>query len=182
MGLTLVKVDENFKELSFLENIMKNEFPKEEYMSINDQLELQNKGEVEIFSIFDDDQIVGMTTLRTVPYMAYLLFLAIDSKYQGKGYGTKTIQKLSEIYVDKSFVVDFELVDEKANNNAQRIRRRNFYLKCGFNETGYGLSYLGVDYEIFYKNLPFKMEEFVKILNKLTIKDFNPVMFKIEKK
>lgn len=33
--------------------------------------------------------------------------------------------------------VDFEEIDESADNIAQRIRRKNFYLKNGFHETGH---------------------------------------------
>ena len=46
-------------------------------------------------------------------------------------------------------VVDFEMPDEAAANNAQRKRRRRFYLQNGHRPTGHFLSYLGVDYEIF---------------------------------
>ena len=41
-----------------------------------------------------------------------------------------------EIYSELQLVMDFEVIDENAENNAQRIRRKNFYLRNGFHEAG----------------------------------------------
>ena len=46
-------------------------------------------------------------------------------------------------YPQKKQVVDFEMLDETAENSRQREKRRNFYLRNGYKETGFFLSYLG---------------------------------------
>lgn len=53
------------------------------------------------------------------------------------------------MYAYRAFTIDFELIDAAEENNMQRIRRRKFYLNCGFSETEWGLEYLGVRYEFF---------------------------------
>ncbi len=42
-----------------------------------------------------------------------------------------------ETYPGLQLVLDFEVIDEQAENNTQRVRRKNFYLKNGFHETGH---------------------------------------------
>lgn len=98
---------------------------------------------------YDNKELIGFATLRTTPEMIYLFFLAFDDPFQGKGYGKEAVHRIGSMYADRAFTVDFELVNEAAENNIQRIRRRKFYLNCGFSETGWGLEYLGVRYEIF---------------------------------
>jgi len=179
MSLEFIKVNRSFTDSKLLDDIMKRQFPPEEYLSLNDQLALQDSGDIEIWALYDLMELVGFTTLRTTNDMTYLFFLAFDDSFQGKGYGKEALAKIRELYSDTSVTVDFELVDEKAKNNEQRIRRRNFYLKNGFSKTGWGLAYLGVEYEIFCMNQPFSIDSFKAMLNKLPIKGFNPHYFRL---
>jgi 3-hexulose-6-phosphate synthase and related proteins len=179
MGLVFFRVNHNFADCKILEEIMKRQFPPEEYMSLDRLLALQDIGDVEIWALYANKDLIGFTALRTQGNMAYLFFLAFDDIYQGKGYGKEAVRKIRDLYSDKAVTVDFELVDENATNNEQRIRRRNFYLKCGFTETGWGLEYLGVRYEIFCMNRSFHINSFKSMLNELPIKDFCPKYFKL---
>ena len=74
-------------------------------------------------------------------------------------------------------VVDFETPDEEALNNTQRLRRRQFYLKNGYKETGLFLSYKGVDYEVFCMSDDFDEEEFKNIMKKIRVEGFVPKLF-----
>lgn len=179
MSLEFFPVSHDFEDYQELEGILKRQFPPEEYMSLGTLLGLQDKGDVEIWALYANKELAGFTALRIQGTMAYLFFLAFDDRYQGKGYGKEAVKKIGSLYSDKALTVDFELVDGSAANNEQRIRRRCFYLKCGFVETGWGLEYLGVRYEIFCRNGPFHIKSFKSMLNKLPIKDFCPKYFKL---
>lgn len=182
MSLELLKVDQASKRKKALDEIMRRQFPKEEYLSIDDQLALQKRGEVELWALLEGKTLLGLTTLRKKDEMVYLFFLALDTPYQGKGYGKETLRAIQRRYPDKAITVDFELADENAANHEQRQRRRAFYQKCGFSETGWGLSYLGVDYEIFCMNQPFRIQSFQAMLDPLPIPGFHPQYFQIEPK
>ena len=80
--------------------------------------------------------------------MAYLFFLAIEGALRSKGCGAEAVALLKTLYPGKTQVVDLEMPDDRAENSAQRIRRRAFYTRCGYRATGQFLSYLGVDYEV----------------------------------
>ena len=177
MPLEFMRVDHAFADQKQIDRIMKEQFPSEEYLSIDEQLALQDQGEIEVWGLYEEKTLVGLTTLRIRSDMAYLFFLALDHPYQGKGYGKEAIRKIREHYPEKTITVDFELADQKANNNEQRQRRKHFYAACGFVETGWGLSYLGVNYEIASMNKPFDIARFQAMLNPLPIKGFNPRSF-----
>ncbi|MCD7769424.1 MAG: hypothetical protein LUH36_04815, partial [Oscillospiraceae bacterium] len=66
----------------------------------------------------------------------YLLFFAVSGELRARGYGTAALKALFRRYEGLPIALDFEPVDEAAENNAQRIRRKAFYLRSGFHETG----------------------------------------------
>lgn len=109
--------------------------------------------------------------------LAYLFFLAISPSFRSKGYGSRAIQWLKTHYPDKKHVVDFEMLDESASNSAQREKRRRFYLRNGYKETGFFLSYLGVYYEVFCMDDDFDTEAFKKMMSTIQVKDFDPKYF-----
>jgi GNAT superfamily N-acetyltransferase len=179
MPLNFVRLNHASPERAALERILKEQFPKEEYFSLEDQLALQDRGEVEVNAIYEGKTLLGIMTLRLAQEMVYLFFLAIDRPYQGKGYGQESLRAIKERYPEKAIAVDFELVDHKAANSLQRQRRRKFYEKAGFSETGWGLSYRGVDYEIFCLNQPFRIAKFKALLDSLPIPGFHPQYFQL---
>ena len=82
-----------------------------------------------------------------------------------------------EAYPEKKQVVDFEMLDEKTDNYEQRKKRRNFYLRNGYKETGLFLSYLGVAYEVFCMEDDFDVEEFKELMTTIQVEGFNPKYF-----
>lgn len=109
--------------------------------------------------------------------MCYLFFLAIDPACRSRGYGGQALHLLETLYPGKQQAVDFEMIDPAAPNNAQRIRRRAFYLRHGYRETGKFLSYLGVDYEILCRDADFDFAAFQALMRRFHIEGFVPRYF-----
>lgn len=128
-------------------------------------------------ALYDKDLFVGYIAVQTYKQMAYLFFLAIDSNLRSSGYGSNAIRTLSELYPGKQQVVDMEMIDKTAKNNAQRIKRRSFYLRNGYRPTGHFLSYLGVDYEILCMEEDFDFRIFKEMMSTLRIEGFVPRYF-----
>ena len=82
----------------------------------------------EMLERYDGKNPIGFAVLLKDKECRYIYFLAIGCCIPAKGYGSMTIQKLLEVYSDLQFVLDFEVIDKNAENNAQRIRRKKFYL------------------------------------------------------
>lgn len=152
-------------------------FPPEEYLAPDKLVEMSKEDNFDFWALTDGDAFVGFMVVQTYKNLAYLFFLAIDSSCRAKGYGSRAIETLRELYPDKKQVVDFEMLDEAAPNNIQRINRRQFYLKNGYKETGLFLSYLGVDYEVFCMSDDFDAREFKDMMKEIRVEGFEPKYF-----
>jgi len=112
-------------------------FPKEERLPIW-FLALKAKAEsVNFYSLYDDDRWVGFIYFALKNDLLYVLFFAIDEASRSQGYGGSVISELKEMFPTHKIVLNTEVLDENAPNNSDRIRRRRFYEKHGFKETGY---------------------------------------------
>ena len=131
----------------------------------------------DFLALTDDDTFIGFMVVQTYKELAYLFFLAIDPSCRAKGYGSRAIETLRALYPDKKQVVDFEMQDSAAPNNEQRIKRRQFYLKNGYKETGLFLSYLGVDYEVFCMGDDFEPQVFKDMMKEIRVEGFEPKYF-----
>ncbi len=69
------------------------------------------------------------------------------------------------------------MLDPFAENSAQHEKRRSFYLKNGYNETGMFLSYLGVDYEVLCMDEDFCSEVFKELMGNIRVDGFEPRYF-----
>jgi len=172
--LNILKINNKFEDMDKVTKLALEAFPPEEYLSPVKILEMSGKCNLDFFAIYNKDKFIGFTVVKPYKTMSYLFFLAVDRSFRGQGYGSKIIQKIKEIYPDYSHVVDFEMIDKNASNYNQRVKRKEFYLKNGYKETGYFLSYLGVNYEIMSMDDNFDINLFKELISTIKIKGFKP--------
>lgn len=153
-------------------------FPPEEYLAPDRMIEMSQREQLEIWALKDGDMFVGFAVIKLYRKLAYLFFLAVEPALRSRGYGRRAVETMIAKYPYRIHTVDFEMPDESAENNAQRLRRRNFYLSCGYRETGVFLSYLGVDYEVFCMGKRFDETMFAEMMRSITIDGFEPRFFK----
>lgn len=177
MILKTVKITENFSNMDKLDTLAQEAFPPKEYLPPSRLIEMSREDEFDFLALYDSDKFVGFMAVVTHKSIAYLFFLAIDKALRGNGYGSSALKTLRSSYPDFRHVVDFEIVDKRAENNEQRKKRRLFYLKNGYKPTGHFLSYLGVDYEIFCTDKTFDLYEFRELMSRLNIDGFHPKYF-----
>ena len=179
MKLKTEYITEHNRFWSEINNLAKEAFPPEEYLAPIELVRMSKANNFDFLLLTDDEQFVGFMVVQTHKNLAYLFFLAIDSSCRSKGYGSYAIEALKEAYPEKKQVVDFEMLDEPADNYEQRKKRRNFYLRNGYKETGLFLSYLGVDYEVFCMEDDFDVEEFKELMTTIQVEGFNPKYTKV---
>lgn len=168
------------KQCCCLEEIMalaKEAFPPEEYLSPYTLIEMSEAGELDFWALYDKEQFVGFMAVKVHRNMAYLFFLAILPELRSSGYGGRALAALKALYPSKQQVVDIEMPDAAAANRAQREKRRAFYLRNGYQETGQFLSYLGVDYEVLCMEDTFDWDSFKELMLSLRIEGFHPHFF-----
>lgn len=179
MKLNIENITENCRFWNEINILAKEAFPPEEYLAPSKLVDMAKENNFDFLALFDKEVFVGFMVVQTYKNFAYLFFLAINSNCRSKGYGSSAIETLKMVYPDKKQVVDFEMLDETANNNNQRKKRKEFYLRNGYKETGLFLSYLGVDYEVVCMDDEFDSEEFKQMMNTIQVEGFNPTYFSI---
>ncbi len=170
----ITKESRFWQQINFL---AKEAFPPEEYLAPDKLVEMSRADNFDFLALTDDNTFIGFMVVQTHKELAYLFFLAIDPSCRSKGYGSRAIETLRQLYPDKKQIVDFEMQDKAAPNNGQRIKRRQFYLENGYRETGLFLSYLGVDYEVFCMGNDFEPQEFRDMMKEIQVEGFEPEYF-----
>lgn len=136
MNLELIKLNPDSKDRKYFEQINDEAFPLSERMSFSEIFDFASDTNTDILGIYDAENPVGFAVLLKNEECGYVYFMAIDGRIRSKGYGSAAIQKMMDVYSKLQLVLDFEVIDENAENNEQRVRRKNFYLRNGFHETG----------------------------------------------
>lgn len=145
--------------------LAKDTFPPEEYIAPEEILMMSATKGHEFLALIHGDSFIGFMVVFPYRDLLYLFYLAIDPSHRSKGYGSHAIDTLKERYADRKLLVDFEMLDDDAPNREQRLRRRQFYLRNGFRETGLFVSYRGVDYEVFCTSEDFDPQAYKDMLS-----------------
>ncbi|WP_308617772.1 GNAT family N-acetyltransferase [uncultured Eubacterium sp.] len=136
MNLELIKLSPSNEDREHFERINNEAFPSSQRMNFDEIFDFASDANMDVLGIYDEGTPVGFTVILKNSECGYIYFLAIDSRARSKGYGGATMKKMQEQYCDIQLILDFEEIDDSAENNEQRIRRKSFYLNNGFHETG----------------------------------------------
>ena len=93
--------------------------------------------------------------------MIFIMFLAVDESLRTKGYGSAILKEIKNRYPDKKIMVSIEPCNDSAPDIEVRKRRKAFYRKNGYGETGYMIKLSGVVQEIMITNGDFGKKEFL---------------------
>ncbi len=145
MELKILSINKNFPQLNYIRKLYNRSFPRNERAPFNSLINRLNDN-TDFLAFYDQEQFVGFTYLVTMNNLTYLFYFVVDDDLRGQGYGSAILTYLQEHYA--CIFIDIEVIDEKAKNNKQRKRRRNFYIRNNFKATGLGYHFFHVDYEI----------------------------------
>ena len=118
-------------------------FPDDERMPYDSLLNMEDENHV-MYAWYDEDKLIGMTFTFAYGSLAYLSYICIRREEQDYGYGSKILTALENVY--PRIVVDIEKI--KTEQDDKQIRRKQFYLKNQFHETGVFYFIYNVDYEL----------------------------------
>lgn len=175
--MELRKITSDFPDMERIDRIAKEAFPPEEYISPQEMVGMSENSSLELWGLYDNDNLVGFMVTTKWNKIAYLFFLAIDASCRSKGYGAKALGLFTEQFPEMTHVVDMEMPDNNASNSIQRLSRKKFYLRNGYRETGHCLRYLGIDFEVLCKEDNFNIKDFKKLMQQLPVRNFHPRFF-----
>lgn len=165
--LTACEVIEGSEDARDVERLLTAAFPAYELVPYSFLTEQARRDEVSLLAYHDDGQFCGFVFMIEGVDMAYVLYLAVDETLRSKGYGARILADVSERCAGKTLMLDIEPIDEAAPNLEQRKRRREFYLRNGFEPTGYTVCFEDDVYEALCKGPGFDPERFCSLINEL---------------
>ena len=122
---------------------------------------LMNKDiDATLIACYDGEIFCGFYSTLTFGDITHILFLAVDDTLRGHGYGSALLKLISSHYPQNRIILDIEAEDSAAPNNEQRIRRKAFYEKNGYGESGIEYRWRDVPYKILVKNGTITEREF----------------------
>ena len=142
-------------------------FPREERPPLSFLLRRAKKGKGDFCALVDGGRFVGLTFVTETEHVAALMFFAVEDSVRGKGYGSQVLKALQEKYAGKKIFLTIEPVDEKAANYTQRVKRKAFYVRNGFESMGYTVREAGVIYELLAYGGAVSKEEYRMVTEKL---------------
>lgn len=134
-------------------------FPKEERMPFALMLLMSCLWNTDFFAFYEGDTLCGIVYTASLGQVTFILFFAVAEELRSKGYGSCIAKQLAAIYPNQKRIVSIEPCVEGAENRAERIRRKAFYAKNGFVETGYFMKLAGQEQEILIQNGSFDKRE-----------------------
>lgn len=178
MDLKVEPVVENGPYWEDVGRLAREAFPPGEYFSPRKLMRMAQADDFDFWKILVGSAFVGFMVVKTYDDLAYLFFLAIDPSHRSKGYGARVLARVRTLYPQKRLILDFEMLDETAANSEQRKKRRAFYLRNGFQETGWFVSYNNIDFEIVSADGCLDLEKYKALMLTLEIEHFHPRYFR----
>lgn len=161
--LTIRNITKNFDDFADIKSLYKSSFPRNEQTPMFMLLNGARTGKAKFNAYYDKDLFAGFTYTTVHGDITCVQYLVVNTNYRSKGYGAKILEAVKEMHPQNRIALTIEKLDSDAENNEQRIKRRQFYIKNGYEPIGKVLRIFGADYEILSCNGVCSAEEFLQV-------------------
>lgn len=100
------------------------------------------RSDVDFLAAYDGDDFCGLLYLLHDGDHTLIFYFAVRTDLQSKGYGAEILQWLQRRRKTVSLIM--ESMHEACDNAEQRLRRKRFYLRNGFQDTGFYMTSRGM--------------------------------------
>ena len=164
--LRIEAITKNSKDFPMVEALYTSAFPQAEQAPMPYLLQRTKKDYVEFHAYYDDETFLGFTYSMTQENLTFIMYLAIDASQRAKGYGSQILSQIREAYPNNRIILNIEAEDETADNNAERKKRKQFYMRNGYSSAGVFLKIMGVTYELLVCSGDCTAKEFLRLNKK----------------
>ncbi len=133
-------------------------FPKAERVPV--KFLMSHAVDSTLIACYDRETFCGFYSTLTFGNITHILFLAVDDALRGRGYGSIFLELIARRYPQNRIILDIEAEEPTASNREQRVRRKAFYKRNGYSESGIAYHWRGIPYEILIKNGTITEKEF----------------------
>ena len=135
-------------------------FPKSERMPFPLMVAMSKLWNTDFLGFYEEDTLCGFIYLAHNRKIVFVMFFAVDAALRSKGFGSAILQEIQKKYPTKKIIMSIEPCDETAPDIEIRKKRKAFYLRNGYKETGYMIKLAGVVQEIIIANGEFNKSQF----------------------
>lgn len=132
-GVRLSKEPWSRGELRWAKGLFLRAFPPEERPPFW-VMRRRAKAGVDWWKVLDGGKLAGFLYVLANAELAYVFHFAIHEDFRGRGVGSAAIRELMRAYGDRRLFLAIERIEDGAPNLPERVRRRNFYLRCGMRD------------------------------------------------
>jgi len=166
MRITLKKINAFSRDIKIIKELYNSSFPANERAPMwLLSMSAQSKN-VDFWSLYRDGKWFGMAYVVSEGDFSYLFYFAISQKERGKGLGSAALRSLKLRYEGRRLFLALEQLDENAENYAERVKRRNFYLRNGFSPLNCTIKEGTVTYDVMGVGGDVRPEEYKKMMKK----------------
>lgn len=166
--MILKKFTPNHPDIPALKKLYEEAFPvNERPLSMDAILAFLDQIPCDLLGVYPDenpDEFAGFFFGIKGEDGIYGVYYATRPELRSTGIGGKAFKAILEYYEDKPFWFSYESTFEESENAEQRERRRNFYLRNGFHETGWFTKLNGTEFIIACSKEEFDKEAFEKFM------------------
>lgn len=142
-------------------------FPAEERRPL-EPLFADCSGCASVLSACSDGFFCGFLCTLQWEDLLHIIYFAVEEDLRGKGLGSEILRQLHAENPGMRVLVDIEEPTPSSENYAQRLKRKSFYLRGGYEENEIHYCWRGVDYTILSYGGAVTNEEFDAFWDALT--------------
>lgn len=161
--MELIKVTRKSPKYNDIKRLYLQAFPKEERAPFG--MLMRKANAADFFALYDNTKWIGLAYIVRREQLAYIFYIAVTPEQRGKGYGTAAMKALIEYYKGCRLFLALEQLDKSAENYEQRIKRHEFYKKCGLSDLPYKIKEGGVVYDIMGVGGKVEPEEYRELID-----------------
>lgn len=135
-------------------------FSKEERMPFGLMVAMSYLRHTDFLAFYDGEVLCGWVYMATMGRQTFIMFFAVDERLRSRGYGSQILQYVETRYPQNVLLVSIEPCIEACGNRDLRLKRKAFYRRNGFGESGYFMKLAGQEQEILVRNGPFDKRRF----------------------
>ena len=154
------RAPKNFFEYARLRILYRSAFPTEERKPFSIIRRMQKLGKSDIWYFEEDGAFLGLATTINSEDKILIDYFAVSKRQRSCGNGTKMLKSLIEHYSPKGVFLEIEIPYEDSKNYAERLRRKQFYLRAGLSEIGTQVKLFDVDMELLGTGFTMSFDEY----------------------
>ncbi|MGL5540351.1 MAG: GNAT family N-acetyltransferase [Erysipelotrichaceae bacterium] len=165
------------KDLKRMDGLLKRDFLESERLPTSLLFLLSKRKGVKWLQFYDNDQFVGFCYLFLEGSHGYVLYLDVDLPMRSNGYGQRILAWLQAHFAHTTFYLHIQEVNERFANVEERRKRKAFYLRNGYHESGYHEYFNGEPNELLTSASAFSLVDYQALFKKASFGLYVPHPF-----